>query len=90
MVTGSSASGPCIGNIVPIARIGFPGLCISDGPTAVNRMDFVSIFPAGLTVAVSWDTDLMYQRGFSVGSEFRDKGVHIGLGYVIFISRSMC
>ncbi|KAF4630304.1 hypothetical protein G7Y89_g7831 [Cudoniella acicularis] len=80
IVTGGS--GFCIGNIAAIPRVGFTGICLSDGPTAVNRMDLVSIFPAGLTIAASWDKDLMYQRGFALGSEFKAKGSHVGLGPV--------
>jgi beta-glucosidase len=79
MVTGDN--GPCIGNIAPIERLGFSGICMSDGPTAFNRADLVSIFPAGLTAAASWDRDLIYQRALALGSEFKAKGSHVGLGY---------
>jgi beta-glucosidase len=82
MVTGTSLTGSCVGNIAPIERLGFLGICISDGPTAVNRYDLVSVFPAGMTTAASWDRDLMYQRGFYLGAEFKAKGSHVGLGYV--------
>ncbi|KAJ3962880.1 hypothetical protein N0V92_000316 [Colletotrichum tropicale] len=74
--------GGCIGNIPPIERVGFRGLCLLDGPTALNRADLVSVFPAGLTTAASWDKDLIYKRGKALGEEFRDKGVHVGLGPV--------
>ncbi|CZR61747.1 related to beta-glucosidase 1 precursor [Phialocephala subalpina] len=67
MVTGN-IFGACDGNIVPIERIGFPGLCLSDGPAAVRPADLVSVFPAGLTAAASWDRDLIYQRGLFLGS----------------------
>lgn len=81
LVTGdSSAGGTCIGNIAAIPRLSFPGLCSQDGPTALNRADLVSIFPAGLTAAASWDEDLMYQRANALANEFRDKGVNILLG----------
>ncbi|OLN97641.1 putative beta-glucosidase G 2 [Colletotrichum chlorophyti] len=84
MVTGKLGldAGGCIGNIVPIERVGFPGLCLLDGPTALDRADLVSVFPAGLTTAASWDKELIYQRGKALGDEFRDKGVHVGLGPV--------
>ncbi|WYZ46121.1 hypothetical protein EsH8_IX_000346 [Colletotrichum jinshuiense] len=84
MVTGKLGleAGGCIGNIVPIERIGFPGLCLLDGPTALDRADLVSVFPAGLTTAASWDKELIYQRGKALGEEFHDKGVHVGLGPV--------
>jgi beta-glucosidase-like glycosyl hydrolase len=55
---------------------------MSDGPSAINRMDLVSIFPAGLTAAASWDKDLIYQRYFALSEEYRDKGSHVALGYV--------
>jgi beta-glucosidase len=83
MVTGNSSGGACVGNIAPIKRIGFPGLCTQDGPTALNRADLVSIFPAGLSAAASWDKDLIYQRGNALASEFREKGVQILLGSVL-------
>ncbi|KAK1447353.1 glycosyl hydrolase family 3 N terminal domain-containing protein [Colletotrichum melonis] len=84
MVTGQLGleAGGCIGNIVPIERVGFPGLCLLDGPTALDRADLVSVFPAGLTTAASWDKELIYQRGKALGEEFHDKGVHVGLGPV--------
>ncbi|TVY49032.1 putative beta-glucosidase G [Lachnellula occidentalis] len=80
MVTG--VNGVCTGNIAPIERIGFPGLCVLDGPAAVNPGDLVSVFPAGLTTAASWDRNLMYKRAFALGSEFRGKGTNIVLGPV--------
>lgn len=79
MVTGAATTGGCTGNIAPIKRIGFPGLCVSDGPAAVNPADLVSIFPAGVTTAASWDRDLIYKRAFALGSEFRGKGTNIAL-----------
>ncbi|PMD28781.1 glycoside hydrolase family 3 protein [Hyaloscypha variabilis F] len=82
MVTGTSLSGACVGNIAAIERLGFSGICVSDGPTAVNRYDLVSVFPAGIAAAASWDRDLMYQRGLLLGAEFKAKGTHVGLGPV--------
>lgn len=52
-----------------------------DGPTAVNRNDLVSVFPAGLTVAATWDKDHFENRGKAIGREFKGKGAHIALGY---------
>lgn len=82
MVTGNSSAGGCIGNIGAIPRLGYLGLCSQDGPTALNRADMVSIFPAGLTAAASWDRDLIYERGNALANEFRDKGAHVVLGFV--------
>ncbi|KAG9517670.1 glycoside hydrolase family 3 protein, partial [Aureobasidium melanogenum] len=74
--------GPCIGNIAPIPRIGFPGLCLQDGPLAIRQATYASVFPAGIAAASSWDRDLIRQRGEYLGAEFRDKGSHVMLGPV--------
>jgi beta-glucosidase len=81
MVTG--VPGPCVGSVAPIARIGFGGLCLQDGPLAIRQADYASVFPAGLSAAASWDLGLIYQRGMDMGSEFKGKGANIALGSVI-------
>lgn len=78
LVTG--ANGPCVGNIAPIIRVGFKGLCLQDGPISLRQADYVSAFPAGLTAAASWDRDLIHTRGIYLGEEFRAKGAHVYLG----------
>ena len=78
LVTG--VTGPCVGSIAPIPRLGFGGLCLQDGPLAIRVADYASVFPAGITVAASWDKDLIYQRGVAMAEEFRGKGAHIALG----------
>jgi beta-glucosidase len=88
-VTGGYDVGFCIGNIGPIPRLGFKGLCFSDGPNGVNRADLVSVFPSGIAAAAMWDRELLYQRGVAIGKEYREKGVHVMLGYVsTFLERS--
>lgn len=78
MVTGTP--GPCVGNIVSIPRLGFPGLCLQDGPLAIRVADYASVFPAGVSAAASFDRDLIYQRGVLMGTEFKGKGAHVALG----------
>ncbi|KAF4543392.1 uncharacterized protein LTHEOB_91 [Lasiodiplodia theobromae] len=79
MVTGSSEYS-CIGNIAPIERLNFTGLCLQDGPAGDRLGDLTSTFPAGLTTAATWDKELMKQRGYALGTEFKGKGAHIHLG----------
>ncbi|KAL7756847.1 hypothetical protein ACKLNR_013840 [Fusarium oxysporum f. sp. zingiberi] len=93
MVTG--VLGPCIGNIYPIPRLNFSGLCLHDGPVAIRAVDYSSTFPSGVTVAASWDKALMYERYFAMGREFRGKGAHVALapsvgplGRVVFGGRN--
>ncbi|KAK6599869.1 glycosyl hydrolase family 3 N terminal domain-containing protein [Botrytis cinerea] len=44
----------CIGNIGPIPRLNFTGICLNDGPAAVARQDLISVFPSGVTLAATW------------------------------------
>ncbi|CZR54957.1 probable beta-glucosidase G [Phialocephala subalpina] len=80
MVTGYP--GPCVGNIIAIERLGFPGLCLQDGPLAIRVADYASVFPAGVSTAASFDRELMYERGLMMGAEFKAKGAHIALAPV--------
>lgn len=80
MVTGQL--GPCTGNIVAIPRLNFPGICLMDGPLAIRIANYASVFPAGVTAAASWDKDILYERGYAMGQEFKGKGAHIYLGPV--------
>ena len=80
LVTGTA--GPCVGNIGPVSRLGFNGLCLQDGPLAIREADYASVFPAGLTVAASWDRNLAHVRGQDMGDEFVGKGAHVALGPV--------
>lgn len=82
IVTGQSDGGNCIGNIAPIERVGFGGICFQDGPTSLRLTDKASVFPAGLTAGASWDVDLIRRRAVALGEEFRWKGAHVFLGYV--------
>lgn len=78
MVTGTP--GPCVGNILAVPRLGFPGLCLQDGPLALRNADYTSVFSAGVAIAATWDKDIMYERGNALGKEFKAKGSHIYLG----------
>ena len=80
LVTGTP--GPCVGNIAPIYRLNFNGLCLQDGPLAIRVADYASVFPAGVSVAASWDRTAAKQRGAEMASEFRGKGSQIQLGPV--------
>jgi beta-glucosidase len=45
--------------------------------------DYNSAFPAGGTVAASWDRQVWYDRGYAMGSEHNDKGIDVQLGPVV-------
>ena len=70
------------GNIGPVYRLGFNGLCLQDGPLAIRQADYASVFPAGVTCAASWDRNLIHLRGVYMGMEFKNKGANVALGPV--------
>lgn len=77
MVTGTP--GPCVGNIYPIPRLNFSGLCLQDGPLAIRVADYASVFEAGVTAASTWDRQILYERGYAMGEEFKAKGAQVAL-----------
>ncbi|KAF1948441.1 avenacinase [Byssothecium circinans] len=81
MVTGTF--GPCVGNIAPIPRLNFSGLCLHDGPLAIRQAVYASVFPAQLSTAASWDRELTRARGVQIAQEFKGKGSQVILGPVI-------
>lgn len=57
--------------------------------TALNMLDsatnplayyYVTTWPAGLAMAMTWDTEAAFGQGNGVGAEFKGKGVHLAYG----------
>ncbi|KAG8687543.1 hypothetical protein FRC11_007059 [Ceratobasidium sp. 423] len=83
IVTGIGDSlSQCAGNTGAVPRLNIPSFCMQDGPAGVRPADFASQFPAEVTVAATWDRDLIYDRAVSLAAEFKGKGVHVMLGPV--------
>lgn len=81
VTTGTGWSmGMCVGNTGPVDRLGFPSLCLQDGPLGMRFVDNATAFPAGITVGATWNKDLMYARGKAHGFEAKKKGIHVLLG----------
>ncbi|KAL1621409.1 hypothetical protein SLS56_009188 [Neofusicoccum ribis] len=76
-------SGPCVGNVGPIPRLGLHSLCMQDSPTGIRFTDYNSAFTSGGTVAASFDRRIWYQRGYDMGAEFNGKGIDVLLGPVV-------
>jgi len=70
----------CVGNTAPAYNVGFPPLCLQDGPLGIRFADHATAWPAGITVGATWNKDLMYKRGRGLGLEHRLKGVNVWLG----------
>lgn len=69
----TTASG-CSGVSGAAPRVGFPGLCLNDGPAGVRGTELVSGFASGISVAASWNRDLAKARGRAIGRESKAKG----------------
>ncbi len=60
-------------------RLGIPGFIMADGPHGV-RDGLATSFPVGISMAATWDRDLIYEVGLAMGKEFKGKGKHQALG----------
>ncbi|KAI9697375.1 MAG: hypothetical protein M1836_004653 [Candelina mexicana] len=69
--------GMCVGNTGPANKVGFPALCLQDGPLGLRFTDHSTAFPAGITTGATWNKDLLYKRGRAHGLEARLKGINI-------------
>ncbi|KAL2214655.1 glycoside hydrolase family 3 protein [Sarocladium strictum] len=79
---GWNPGGACVGNTSPVSSIGYPSLCLQDGPLGVRYAISITAFTPGVQAASTWDLDLIRQRGQYIGEEFRGTGSHVMLGPV--------
>jgi beta-glucosidase len=77
--------------IHPSERLGIPKIKMSDGPLGVRNYGEATAFPATISIAASFNLELMQEVGVAVGKEARSKGVHIMLAPAVNIYRApMC
>lgn len=74
--------GPCVGNTAPVSAIGYPQLCLQDGPLGIRYGRGVTAFTPGIQAGATWDRALIRERGQFIGEEARGCGVHVLLGPV--------
>merc|ERR1719453_1638965 len=76
------------GNVCGIDRLGVPQQKFNDGPQGFRGSGGTSTsWPASLTVAASFDVDLMQSYGAAMGDEFYRKGANVQLGPGMCIAR---
>jgi beta-glucosidase len=81
---------------MPIERLGIPSLTMTDGPHGVraNRtpperiQGAATSFPTGVSMAASWDTELVGRVGAALARETRALGCDILLGPCVNIART--
>jgi beta-glucosidase len=79
-----------------IERLGIPAIKVTDGPHGARSMDNAdpkktlpaTCFPTGVTMAATWNTDLVNKVGIALGEETRARGCVVLLGPCINIHRS--
>ncbi|CAG2009783.1 unnamed protein product [Fusarium graminearum] len=70
----------CNGMIPGVQRLGFPGICVNDGPSGLHGVEAVNGYAAGVTVAAAWNKELAHARGYHMGLEAKRRGVNNLLG----------
>src|SRR5438270_7261324 len=79
---------------VPVERLGIPSLKMTDGPNGARGAGgFTSdvkaaCFPAGISLASTWDTDLIERVGQALARETTMKGAQVLLAPTVNIQRS--
>ncbi|KAF9880217.1 putative glycosyl hydrolase family 3 N terminal domain-containing protein [Colletotrichum karsti] len=73
-------NGPCVGNTSPASSIGYPSLCLQDGPLGVRYASSVTAFTPAIQAAATWDLELVRQRAAYKAAEAKGLGVHVMLG----------
>jgi beta-glucosidase len=70
----------------PNERLGIPVLRMADGPAGV-RADSSTAFPAPVCIASTWNTDLVYRLGQTLGLEAKAKNKNVLLAPCVNIHR---
>lgn len=85
---------------LPIKRLGIPAVEFSDGPSGVrhqagaadhlglNGSEPATCFPTAVTMANTWDPELVEQAGAAMGNEAATQGVNTLLGPGLCIKRN--
>src|SRR5947199_6803877 len=79
---------------VPVERLGIPSLKMSDGPNGARGAGGLTggvktaCFPAGISLASTWNTDLLERVGQALARETKMKGAQVLLAPTVNIQRS--
>lgn len=96
----SLCSGMDFWHTKPIERLGIPSVMMTDGPHGlrqikdpqnqidIGRSEPATCFPTASTTSCSFDCDLLYELGRSIGEEMLQENISIVLGPGVNIKRS--
>ena len=90
----SLLSGKDIWHTVPIERLGIPSIVMTDGPHGVRstheagrKTNPTTAFPTGISLASTWNTELIEQVGIALAEETHGMGCDVLLGPCVNIVR---
>lgn len=85
-------AGADLWHLPAIERLGIPALKVSDGPSGVRGERWTgspsALFPCGSALGATWDPALLERVGAALGSEARDRGVHVLLAPTVNLQRT--
>jgi beta-glucosidase len=79
---------------VPVERLGIPSLKMTDGPNGARGAGsltggvLTTCFPSGISLASTWNTNLVERVGQALADETKMKGAQVLLGPTVNIQRS--
>merc|ERR1712048_686465 len=90
--TMDQSSGWFVGNINPIRRLGIPSLNMQDNGNGFRTTEdymigTVTCWPSALSMAASWNEQLVHETAVAMGKEFSTKGSNVMLGPGVFVIR---
>lgn len=74
-------------NLPSVERLGIAVMRMKDGPNGVTNEKRATCFPTGITMASTWNEDLIEELGAALGREAKDAGYHVILGPTVNIHR---
>jgi beta-glucosidase len=90
----SLLSGADFWTTVAIPRLGIPAIKVTDGPNGARGGIFrdgprTACFPVGISLASTWDRDLLMRAGAALGVEARLKGARVLLAPTVNLHRTV-
>lgn len=90
----SLLSGASFWRTVAIERLGIPSIKVTDGPNGARGENFSggitsAAFPVAISLAASWDIDLVREVGIALAEETKSKGAQVLLAPTVNMHRNV-
>lgn len=90
----SLLAGSAMWNTTGVERLGIPSIKVTDGPNGARGASgfaggmTAACFPCGISLASTWNLELVQRIGVALGEEAKSKGAHMLLAPTVNIHRS--